>query len=187
MAKLNKEAFTATISHVLHGEMNFDDAPSTLEDARSCPNWPKWKSAMDEEMQTLHKMGTWELTELPKDKKPILCQWVYALKQNSNDDIIRYKARLVAQGFPQEFGVDYRETFAPVIQLDVLWLILAMAVIKGWDMQQLDIKSAYLHGKLEETIFMTQPPEFEAYPRLVCRLIQSLWAEAIRASLVFQI
>ena len=69
----------------------------------------------------------------------------------------------MAWGFSQEFGVDYR-------------LILAVAMIKGWDMQQLDIKSAYLHGKLEETIFMTQPPEFEADPRLVCRLIHSLYA-----------
>ena len=81
----------------------------------------------------------------------------------------------MAWGFSQEFGVDYRETFAPVIRLDALRLILAVAVIKGWDMQQLDIKSAYLHGKLEETIFILQPPEFEADPRLVCRLIHSLY------------
>ena len=81
----------------------------------------------------------------------------------------------MAWGFSQEFRVDYRETFAPVIRLDALRLILAVAVIKGWDMQQLDIKSAYLHGKLEEEIFMTQPPGFEADPNLVCKLIHSLY------------
>ena len=70
---------------------------------------------MDEEMQTLHKMGTWELTELPKDRKPISCRWVYALKRDSTGAIVKNKAQLVAWGFSQEYGIDYKETFAPVI------------------------------------------------------------------------
>ena len=75
--------------------------------------------------------------------------------------ILKYKARLVARGFSQEYGIDYKETFAPVIRLDALRLILAMSAIHGWDMQQLDIKGAYLNGELKETIFMIQPPEYD--------------------------
>ena len=141
-AKLNREAFTGTIYHVLHGDLGLHDAPTTLEEAKSRSDWPKWEEAMNEEIATLRKMNTWELTHLPSDRKPISCRWVYALKRNAQGDIVHYKARLVARGFSQEFGIHYCETFAPVIRLDALQLILAVAVIKGWDMQQLDIKSA---------------------------------------------
>ena len=157
----NSAALLGAIFNALHGDAIPNEAPSTLDDARKRADWPKWKEAMDEEISTLRKMDTWKVTNLPKDRKPISCRWVYALKKNANGDIIRYKARLVARGFSQEYGTDYKETFAPVIRLDALRLILALAAIFGWDMQQMDIKGAYLNGELEETIYMMQPPGYE--------------------------
>ena len=109
--------------NMLHGDLKFDEAPATLEEARKRPDWDKWKHAMDEEMATLPKMNTLELADLPKDRKPISCRWVFALKRNALGEIIKHKARLVAHGFSQEYGIDYKETFAPVICLDALWVI----------------------------------------------------------------
>ena len=87
MAKLNRKAFTGTIYHVLYGNLGLHDAPTTLEEAKSCSNMPKWEEAMNKELQALQKMNLWELTHLPSDWKPILCHWVYALKQNAQGDI----------------------------------------------------------------------------------------------------
>ena len=122
------------VFNVLHGNTKLDDAPVTLDEAKGRPDWPKWKAAMDDEMDTLRKMNTWHITSLPKDRKPISCRWVYALKKNASGEIVKYKARLVARGFSQEYGTEYKETFAPVIRLDALRVILALAAIHGWDM-----------------------------------------------------
>lgn len=130
---------------------------------------------MDEEMETLRKMKTWRKTKLPKDRKPISCQWVFALKKNTSGEIVKYKARLVARGFSQEYGTDYKETFAPVIRLDALRAMLALAAIYGWDIQQLDIKGAYLNGDLEEEIYMMQPPEYDDGSGEVLILVHSLY------------
>ena len=100
--------------------------------------------------------------------------------------IVKHKARLVARGFSQEYGIDYKETFAPVIRLDALRAMLALAAIKDWDIWQLDIKGAYLHGDLEEEIYMEQPPYFNDQTGKYCKLIHSLYGP-IRPSLVFQI
>ena len=174
-AQLNNEALLGAVFNTLHGDLKFDEAPVTLEKARKCPNWDKWKHAMDEEMATLRKMNTWELADLPKDRKPISCRWVFALKRNASGEIVKYKARLVARGFSQEYGINYKETFAPVIRLDALRVILALAAIHGWDMQQLDIKGAYLNGELKETIFMIQPPEYDDGTGKVLLLLHSLY------------
>ena len=130
---------------------------------------------MEEEIRTLRKMNTWELTSLPKNRNPISCRWVFALKKNASGEIVRYKAQLVARGYSQEYGIDYRETFAPVIRLDALQVVLAIVAIKGWDTRQLDVKGAYLHGDLEEEIYMVQPAEFSDNTDKVCRLIHSLY------------
>ena len=92
----------------------------TYEEATASAEAEQWKQAMDEEMATLWKMNTWELADLPKDRKPISCQWVFGLKRNASGEIVKYKARLVARGFSPEYGIDYKETFAPVIRLDAL-------------------------------------------------------------------
>jgi len=100
-------------------------------------------------------MGT---TRLASRKKPISCKWVYCVKYNSNGSIQRYKARLVIRGDHQVAGFDCNETFAPIAKMTSVWYFLSVASAKGWDLHQLDVNNAFLHGDLEEEVYMTLPP-----------------------------
>lgn len=123
----------------------------------------------------LRKMGTWKLVDLLAEWKPITCKWVFALKRDDKGNVIKYKARLMAHRFSQGYGIDYKETFAPVIWLDTLRAMLALSTIKNLAVQQMDIKGAYLHGDLEEEIYMEQPLDFDDGTGKVCKLIHSLY------------
>ena len=104
------------------------------------------------------------------------CKWVYKLKHNSDGSISRYKARLVAKGFHQQFGVDFEETFSPVIKPPTVRIILSLVVQFNWPLGQLDVSNAFLHGFLREDEYMVQPPGYvdSAHPTYVCKLIESL-------------
>ncbi len=115
---------------------------------------PKWDNAMDEEMTALDANVTWELVALPKDKKVIGCKWVYKVKHNVDGSVNRYKARLVAKGYAQTYGIDYEETYSPVAKMTTVRAIIAMAVVKGWSLHQMDVKNAFLHGDLQEEVYM---------------------------------
>ncbi|KAJ0579128.1 putative RNA-directed DNA polymerase [Helianthus annuus] len=137
---------------------------------------PEWRRAMAEELEALHKNGTWSL--VPRvDTNVVDCKWVYRLKTDSNGNISRYKARLVAKGFRQQSGVDYHETFSPVVKPVTIRTVLSLAVSNNWPVKQLDAQNAFLHGDLEETVYMTQPPGFvdPTKPHHVCRLHKSLY------------
>jgi hypothetical protein len=114
---------------------------------------PKWNAAMLEEMEALKKNKTWELVTLPKDKEPVGCKWVYTIKHNPEGKVERYKARLVAKGYTQTYGVDYEETFAPVAKMNTIRILISCAANLGWDLHQLDVKNAFLHGDLQEEIY----------------------------------
>ncbi|GKE16966.1 transposable element, partial [Tanacetum coccineum] len=133
-----------------------DDVPTTYYEAVRDSENEKWRIAMNKEMQYIQKNQTWELTNLPKGKKEIGCKWVYAKNEGfpSQDDV-RYKARLVAKGYAQKEGIDYNEVFSPVI----------------------DVKTAFLHGDLEEEIYMVQPEGFKVARKEheVCKLHKSLY------------
>ena len=107
---------------------------------------------MNTEMEALHKKKTWELVSLLIRKKPMGCKWVYAVKYRTDGSIQRYKARLVAKGFTKTYEIDYSETFAPVAKMNTIRVILSLATNYGWELQQFDVKNAFLHGKLEEKI-----------------------------------
>ncbi|KAI5317804.1 hypothetical protein L3X38_037511 [Prunus dulcis] len=120
-----------------------------------------WKEAMDTEIETIEKNGTWELVERPTDKPVIGVKWVFKTKLNLDGTVQKHKARLVAKGYAQKPGIDYNETFALVARLDTIRTLIALAAQKGWKLFQLDVKSAFLNGVLEEEVYTEQPEGFE--------------------------
>ena len=124
------------------------------------PQWPQWLEAMEEEMRRIVELGTWDLVPKPADTNIVGCKWVYKVKCDQRGEVSRYKARLVAQGFTQVPGVDYIDTFAPVAKFSTLRVLLAIAASHDWEIHQMDVKNAYLNGKLTETIYIKQPPNF---------------------------
>ncbi|KAM1004535.1 hypothetical protein ACFX2C_004724 [Malus domestica] len=148
--------------------------PSTYKSALSSS---VWCAAMKEELSALHSQGTWSLVPLPSNKNLVGCKWVFKIKRDADGNISRYKARLVAKGFNQEEGLDYGETFSPVVKPTTVRLVLALAAQFGWSLRQLDVKNAFLHGILQEEVYMSQPPGFvdSQQSSLVCRLHKSLY------------
>lgn len=109
---------------------------------------------MTEEIEALKKQGTWDLVPLPTGKNIVRSKWVYKLKKNPDGTISRYKARLVAHGYSQEKGLDYEETFSPVVKHSTVSLILALVAIYRWNLRQLDVKNAFIHDDLKEEVYM---------------------------------
>ncbi|KAL0294285.1 UNVERIFIED_CONTAM: Retrovirus-related Pol polyprotein from transposon RE2 [Sesamum radiatum] len=121
-----------------------------------------WVQAMKEEIKMIEKNDTWELTERPKDKEVIGVKWIYKTKLNADGSIQKHKARLVAKGYSQLPGIDYTETFAPVARLDTIRALVAIAANKKWKIYQMDVKSAFLNGYIDEEIYVEQPQGFVA-------------------------
>jgi len=136
--------------------------PKSLHEAQSHSDWPSWKKAMDRELSTLKQAGTWETVPCLKDKNVIDCKWVYRTKYKSDGAIDKHKARLVARGFTQVYGVDYLKTYSPVAKLASLRTILVLTACLGWDIICFDFNAAYLNGELEELeeIYMEQAPGY---------------------------
>ncbi|XP_072066650.1 uncharacterized protein [Arachis hypogaea] len=136
----------------------------------------KWQEAINVELNALKENKTWTLTHLPAGKRTVGYRWVFKLKLNADGTVERHKTRLVAQGFTQTAGVDYLETFSPVVKMTTLRILLAIAAVKGWFVHQLDVNTAFLHGDLVEEVYMKPPPGlFLSDPGLVCKLDRSLY------------
>lgn len=152
--------------------------PSTYKEAITCENSSKWLVAMEEEMLSLHKNETWELVPKPPKKKIVSCKWVYKFKEGTPGvEEPRCKARVVARGFTQIPGVDYNEIFSPVVRHTSIRTLLALVAMQDYELEQLDVKTAFLHGELEEEIYMHQPEGFVVKGKEdhVCRLKRSLY------------
>ncbi|XP_019450657.1 PREDICTED: uncharacterized protein LOC109352928 [Lupinus angustifolius] len=132
--------------------------PKSYKQASSIPCWHQ---AMQQELLALDLNHTWTLMPLPPDKSSIGCKWVYKIKYNANGTLERYKARLVAKGYTQLEGVDYFETFSPVVKITTVRVVLALAAANSWFLEQLDINNAFLHGDLHEEVYMKPPPGFQ--------------------------
>ena len=153
-------------------------ALATIHEPRSfreASSHPSWQAAMTEELSALEKTQTWDLVELPPGKSVVSCKWVYKVKTLSDGTIDRYKARLVARGFTQEYGIDYEETFAPVARLTTVRTLIALATVRRWKLFQMDVKNAFLNGDLKEEVYMQPPPGLDCPPGKVCKLRKALY------------
>ncbi|KAL7282957.1 LOW QUALITY PROTEIN: hypothetical protein ACG7TL_002375 [Trametes sanguinea] len=151
--------------------------PRTLEEAKASPDWPQWEAAIDKEIKNLRDHNTYDLVEPPPNANIVGCRFVFRIKRDADGSITQFKARLVAQGYTQMPGVDFNETFAPVAKLSSIRTILALAARYDWELEQMDVKSAYLNGRLDEEIYMRQPPGSApaGLEHLVCRLKKTLY------------
>lgn len=135
-----------------------------------------WRNAMKHEIVGLEDKDTWDVVDLPPDKEAIGCKWVYKIKFNLDGTIERHKGRVVAYGNNQEEGIDYSETFALVVKMTTMRIVLEVAAAKGWELYQMDVHNAFLHGDLEEEVYMRLPPGYSTPDdKRVCRLKKSIY------------
>jgi histone deacetylase 1/2 len=154
-------------------------ADATSEPQHFCATLgiPHWCSAREQEFEALVRNQTCRLVPPVSGANIIDCKWVFKVKRHSNGTIERYKARLVAKGFKQRYGLDYEDTFSPVVKSVTVHLLLTLAVTRRWSMRQLDVQNDFLHGVLEEEVFVRHPLGFEdsRYPNHLCRLDKALY------------
>lgn len=156
-------------------DIAINDEPLTVREALESCEKQQWQQAMTDEYQSLISNHTWDLVKLPDGCKAITNKWVFKRETDSAGKVERYKARLVARGCSQREGIDYVETFSPVVRYSSLRMLLALAVKMGLQIDQMDVVTAFLHGDIQETIYMRQPESFEDGTDRVCHLKKSLY------------
>ncbi|MCO5593534.1 hypothetical protein L7F22_047548 [Adiantum nelumboides] len=129
----------------------------SLDEALSGPKASSWRQAMDSEYQSLMANGTWQLVPAPPNRKLVTCKWLLRKKFHADGSVSHYKARLVARGFTQIPGMDYSETFSPVLRITSFRVLIAIAALFGFLLHQMDVRTAFLNGDLQEEIYMSQP------------------------------
>ena len=132
---------------------------------------------MNLEMESMYFNSVWELVDQPDGVKPIGCKWIYKRKRDQTGKVQTFKARLVAKGYTQREGVDYEETFSPVAMLKSIRILLSIATFYDYEIWQMDVKTAFLNGNLEESIYMAQPEGFieQDHKQRVCKLKRSIY------------
>ena len=133
-----------------------ENDPSSVAEAKSAPENLKWEEAMKTEMELLWSNKVWELVEPPSNRKIVGSKWILKCKLDADGTVERYKARLVAQGCTQMFGLDYEDTFSPVVRFESIRFLLAMGAQHQLQLHQMDVSTAFLHGELTEEIYMRQ-------------------------------
>ena len=152
-----------------------EEEPLTFSEAIRSKNGKKWRAASDEEMESLEKNHTWILIDRPEGERTIGCKWIYKIKPGvPGGENKRYKGRIVAKGYSQIEGIDYHEVFSPVVKHVTIRLLLSMVVHQNLELEQLDVKTAFLHGNLDERILMEQPEGYKKGDK-VCLLKRSLY------------
>lgn len=153
----------------------------TLETEPTCyttaTKYPEWSAAMDQEFNSLQKSGTWTLVPVNSKMNVVCCKWIYRIKCNPDGLISRYKARLFAKSFHQIPGLDFLDTFCPVVKPTTIRTALAIANNNNWPIRQLDVESAFLHGEIKEEVYMIQPPGYAdpIRPTHVCKMVNSIY------------
>ncbi|GJW86542.1 putative RNA-directed DNA polymerase [Tanacetum coccineum] len=151
--------------------------PECYAEAMEDEHKKEWFEAMEDEMNSLHENNTFELVKLPKGKRALKNKWVYKLKTEEHTSRPRYKARLVVKGFSQKRGIDFDEIFSPVVKMGSIRVVLGLAASLDLEVEQMDVKTAFLHGDLDKEIYMEQPEGFQVKGKegYVCRLQKSLY------------
>jgi hypothetical protein len=136
-----------------------------------------WRDAMMEEYNSIMKNDVWEVVPRPEGKSVVTSRWLYKLKHAGDGSIEKYKARFVARGFSQVEGVDYDETFALVARYTSIRAVISIAAEMGWKIHQMDVKTAFMNGLIQEEVYIEQPLGFEVHERVshVCRLKKALY------------
>jgi Reverse transcriptase (RNA-dependent DNA polymerase) len=151
------------------------DELTSLKEAKNSLECLKWEKTMQEQLNLLKEIGTWEMVQKPSEAVPIANKWVFIKKWNKEGDVVRYTLQLVVKGCEQCPGFDFTESFSPVVHMDTLRAILALVPMKGLMIQQMGVKGIYLNSTLQGTIYMWQPEGCEDASEQICRLINPLY------------
>jgi transposase InsO family protein len=175
VADMEKSSERASVAYAL-GIVE-KGVPKTVPAAMKTPEWPHWRDAIDAELAQFERFGTWTLVEPPAGVNIVGSRFVFATKTDANGEVVKHKARVVAQGFSQQYGQDYVETFSPTAKPASIRTLLALAAAHDWEIQQIDVKGAFLNANLEEDIYMAQPPHYAkpGQEHLVCKLNKALY------------
>ncbi|KAK3160978.1 hypothetical protein QOZ80_1BG0069800 [Eleusine coracana subsp. coracana] len=154
-----------------------DDTPRTISEAYASPDADDWKEAVHSEMDSILSNGTWKVVDRPYGCKPVGCKWVFKKNLKPDGTIDKYKARLMAKGYTQKEGEDFFDTYSPVARLTTIRVLVALAASHGLIVHQMDVKTAFLNGELDEEICMDQPDGFviKGQEDKVCKLLKSLY------------
>jgi hypothetical protein len=154
----------------------FENLPRTVEEALKGREANEWKQAMDREMESIRQHQTWQVASIPRNRRPIKCRWVFTKKHDKHGHTKKYKARLVAKGYTQKRGIDFVQTFAPVVKFKSIRILAALAAKFGAKMYQDDVPTAFLKGTLKEEVYMEQLPGYsEGNSGEVLRLLKTLY------------
>jgi hypothetical protein len=154
---------------------NIHDEPSTYAEAVGCTNKEHWIQAMKLELDQLSEQNTWELVHPLPNRKPLRGRWVYKIKTDKDNNIIKYKARWVVKGYSQVYGLDYLETFANTTRIEIIRFLLFLAAYLDLEIMQLDFKNAFVHAPIDSDVYVEQPTGFHQDPTKVCKLRKSLY------------
>ncbi|GKA64586.1 zinc finger, CCHC-type containing protein [Tanacetum coccineum] len=156
---------------------SIEEDPRTYNEAMQSRDSTFWKEAIDDAIGSIMENNTWVLSDLPPGCKPLGCKWIFKRKMKVDGIIDKFKARLVIQGFRQKEGIDYFDTYAPVARITTIRLLLALSAIHNLVIHQMDVKTTFLNGDLDEEVYMKQPEGFfmPDNEHKVCKLVKSLY------------
>ena len=154
-----------------------EDDPINFSQALESSKYQECIDAMNEEIKSMKDNDVWDLVPLAEGVKPIGCKWIFKTKRGSKGDVERYKARFVAKGYTQKEGIDYKETFSPVSSKDSFRTIMALVAHFDLELHHMDVKTAFLNGDIDETIYVVQPENFVLgdTKKIVCKLKKSIY------------
>jgi len=172
-AEVLEEAMAAQVAAEAAGALDAD--PTSYEEAMASPDREHWAKAIETELTAHATNGTWRLTTLPATARAMGFKWVFTRKRDAVGQVVRWKARLVAQGFSQRLGVDVFEVFAPVMHFKTLRCILVVVAVRDLELKQLDVPTAFLNAECKEDVYMKVPTGVVAGQGQVCKLVKTLY------------